>query len=61
MLGVSGMPVLDAVGKSRDLGDCPNNKGSSLILSVCLIDTIQFPFWMAVDAIMFQILAAFPM
>jgi len=26
MLGVSGTPVLDAVGKLRDLGDHPNDK-----------------------------------
>ena len=31
MLGVSGTPVLDAVGKLRDLGDCPSNKTYTLL------------------------------
>src|SRR5882672_9634963 len=31
MLGVSGTPVLDAVGKLGDLGDCPSDKIRTLI------------------------------
>jgi len=48
MLGVSGMPVLDAMGKLGDLGDRLGDKG---FIDCYLIPTVCCLIWMAIDAI----------
>jgi len=51
---VSGTPVLDAMGKSGDLGDHPGDKIK--VLSCRDWDPYcMFPLWMAFDAIAFHI------